>query len=134
MKNSEIGKISVPDKSGTVVGSPSPRPGVVVGKVVGVAYDVGVVIVCIADTCGTAGNDGKPGDGTDPPKVGTAAGTAPPGTDVVALGTDIPSDASTGMDGTEGTAAATGAGVATGTGWAWEGAGWDTSSTGIRWR
>ena len=30
------------DKSGIFVGNPSPSPGVLVGKVVGVVYDVGV--------------------------------------------------------------------------------------------
>jgi hypothetical protein len=106
------------DKSGIPEGTPNPNPGVVLVGYDGVidAYEVGVVIVGIADTCGTVGNDGRPGDGTDPPNVGTAAGTAPPGTDVVALGIAIPSDASIGIVGTDGTGTETGTWAGTGAG------------------
>jgi len=70
--------------------------GMVVGNVVGNVIDgstdgVGSDMVGIPDTCGTVDNEGKPGEGIMP-RVGRAAGTAPPGTDVVADGIAIPSE------------------------------------------
>lgn len=110
-----------------------------VGRVIG-NVDVGRVIVGMPDTCGIEESVGRPGD-CIMPSVGNAAGTAPPGTEVVADGIDgIPSDGSarftvvgnaTGamVAGTD----ATGAGCCCCCCCCWGTTG-DISSTGMRWR